>query len=904
MTKALSSPVIGLLATFLVAALLQQNSCGKTAEAREEARLLASMKEIEGIVFDMNSSAFNKPKDLPLTQLRELGAAFRAFPMSYRELFAEFPLTIQPTTQEEWINRGWGPDDDNRAASHNCDSNHKNCTLSFPESGTAGRQAYLHELGHHLQMAIRSLPSVSHALPWQLQRLAKTDGQVKVLLSGFPDVNDTKNLPASGAPGCLRPYSCNNAGEAFADGLAYYRFHNAYFREKMEADLEQEDRRLRDLYAFFEGLYADARSLGSHASSVRPLSPSGHLARGLFVDYRHIGGEVTEIPTDIRLLGNASQLVPHLNWPASDRGIADIPIVDQLVVQFTGGLIVEEAGQYLFQLESDDGAKLYLDHRLLIDNDGVHGMKKKDSSSISLDPGVYAIRVEYFENTGEAGLILRYQPPNRPMEVVPQHVLLPVAGSTLEEYFQADVTEIPDSYDAPPLATAVETRTNENEGGRLVFPPTSSAFRSGLGPGLEDKFAAVFSGTFFARSQGRSTLGLRSDDGSLLLLAKTLVVDNDGIHSMQEQTGTIELLPGLHEFVLFYFDQTGEAGLEVSLNGKHLPWTQLAPVRLGLKSEFFRLAQGVEKLPDFEDLTFEYSVLVPRIDYRTMEQFSKQPDDHFAIRFSGSLLIEEAGEYELFLTSDDGSALYLDGRPLIVNDGLHPMQEIGSGSIFLGSGPHDIELRYFQAGGESGVRLAIQPPGGREQRIVPATMLSPFRGGVLAEFYYLDSPVDSLAQINGILENDTPDLVRRLANLSIGMKSVDELLEVLGGLNLPRSRNPLDNFAARFSSWLYVPFDGDYTLALACDDGGRLSLDDSAVITHDNSHPVTERSGVVALKAGFHKLVIEHFNAGGDVGITLSWGMPTGLRYENWQVIPPENFFARPPERFGPTRQY
>jgi len=67
----------------------------------------------------------------------------------------------------------------------------------------------------------------------------------------------------------------------------------------------------------------------------------------------------------------------------------------------------------------------------------------------------------------------------------------------------------------------------------------------------------------------------------------------------------------------------------------------------------------------------------------------------FAIDYQGTFGLSEAAVYRFKLKSDDGSRLYIDGKEVIDNDGMHKPKE-KTGSIFLEKGIHDIRVKYFQ----------------------------------------------------------------------------------------------------------------------------------------------------------------------------------------------------------------
>jgi hypothetical protein len=83
----------------------------------------------------------------------------------------------------------------------------------------------------------------------------------------------------------------------------------------------------------------------------------------------------------------------------------------------------------------------------------------------------------------------------------------------------------------------------------------------------DENFALRFAGYLTAPANGLYTFFIESDDGSRLWIGDTLVVDNDGLHGMEEKSGQIALEAGQHPFVLGYFNTTGGRGLAVRYEG-------------------------------------------------------------------------------------------------------------------------------------------------------------------------------------------------------------------------------------------------------------------------------------------------------------------------------------------------
>jgi hypothetical protein len=83
-----------------------------------------------------------------------------------------------------------------------------------------------------------------------------------------------------------------------------------------------------------------------------------------------------------------------------------------------------------------------------------------------------------------------------------------------------------------------------------------------------------------------------------------------------------------------------------------------------------------------------------------------------------------------------------------------------------------------------------------------------------------------------------------------------------------------ENVACAFRGNLDVPADGLWTLATKSDDGSRLYLDGQLVVDNDGLHGLQEQSGTIGLKAGWHALELQWFNADGGGGLEVTWSGP------------------------------
>ena len=93
-----------------------------------------------------------------------------------------------------------------------------------------------------------------------------------------------------------------------------------------------------------------------------------------------------------------------------------------------------------------------------------------------------------------------------------------------------------------------------------------------------------------------------------------------------------------------------------------------------------------------------------------------------------------------------------------------------------------------------------------------------------------------------------------------------------------------ENVACVFRGNLELPADGLWTLATRSDDGSRLFLDGRLVVDNGGTHGMQEAQGTIGLKAGWHALEVQWFNAAGGAGLEVSWSGPGTVQ----QPIPAE----------------
>ncbi len=84
-------------------------------------------------------------------------------------------------------------------------------------------------------------------------------------------------------------------------------------------------------------------------------------------------------------------------------------------------------------------------------------------------------------------------------------------------------------------------------------------------------------------------------------------------------------------------------------------------------------------------------------------------------------------------------------------------------------------------------------------------------------------------------------------------------------------RNRDDDFEFRFTGYVNIPSDGNYTFFTTSDDGSRLYIGTTLVVDNDGLHGAIEKSGSIGLKAGKHAITVLFFEGTGDQTLGVSY---------------------------------
>jgi len=145
-----------------------------------------------------------------------------------------------------------------------------------------------------------------------------------------------------------------------------------------------------------------------------PLAQGSGMGQPSMMPSLSSGGCDVRLPVFERLRPIGNIYTTRLYVPTRDfmQGFPGVTNrFEWFAIDYTARFWVETPGRYEFVLTSDDGSKLYVDERKVIDNDCMH-MPAMVSGHIDLQGGTHDMRVSYFQGPRyQVALMLYVKPP-------------------------------------------------------------------------------------------------------------------------------------------------------------------------------------------------------------------------------------------------------------------------------------------------------------------------------------------------------------------------------------------------------------------------------------------------------------------------------------------------------------
>jgi hexosaminidase len=131
--------------------------------------------------------------------------------------------------------------------------------------------------------------------------------------------------------------------------------------------------------------------------------------------------------------GEFSSVLQMDSVKAVSRGTMEVPGIpathpaNRYGLIFRGHIKIEKPGIYRFYLKSDDGSKLMIGSRQVVQNDGPHGFQEK-SGEVALGKGWHNYELRYFQGTGAQNLLFSWSGYGMEKQAVPASSLASMAS--------------------------------------------------------------------------------------------------------------------------------------------------------------------------------------------------------------------------------------------------------------------------------------------------------------------------------------------------------------------------------------------------------------------------------------------------------------------------------------------
>ena len=291
------------------------------------------------------------------------------------------------------------------------------------------------------------------------------------------------------------------------------------------------------------------KSAHMHLAGAAPQRVPG--LRGTYCSTMEFGGTLIE------------RVDPQINFDwKHDSPMPGIP-PDRFSIRWEGDIETLNAGTYTFHVRSDDGARLFVDNRLLMDNWRPQAARD-NSVSIELEAGRrYPIRLDYFDGAVLARVSLSWTPPGGVYQLIGADRFSQAVGfeSPLKERNGLQGSYFHGVHLQGPAVVRVDRS--------IDFPWTGRELAAGFGV---HKYSVRWEGELEAPISGKVTLHTVTNDGVRLWIGDQKRIDEWRGMTATEHQAEVQMVAGRrYPFKMEYFQDEGTAEVRLFWSGPGLP---------------------------------------------------------------------------------------------------------------------------------------------------------------------------------------------------------------------------------------------------------------------------------------------------------------------------------------------
>src|SRR5262249_9525875 len=132
------------------------------------------------------------------------------------------------------------------------------------------------------------------------------------------------------------------------------------------------------------------------------LAPAAEPEPGLQGEYFDLGSTVEDFPKLEGKKPTLTRVDKTINFRSTGPTFPGTKLDNHLAIRWTGRIKIPKDAVYTFYLESDDGSRLMIDGKTVVDNGGLHDMQEQESN-VELKAGEHDLKIDYFENENDGG---------------------------------------------------------------------------------------------------------------------------------------------------------------------------------------------------------------------------------------------------------------------------------------------------------------------------------------------------------------------------------------------------------------------------------------------------------------------------------------------------------------------